>query len=98
VLIVQAPGRKAGDAAGGEVPIDENKFDEFNGVLEGGMLANMGEYDEDDKEADKVWAGVDDYMDERRRVGSSRSPRGSSKGSRGSIPPWLSPAVACARP
>lgn len=82
------------------MPIDENKFDEFTGVLEGGLLASMGEYDEDDKEADKVWASVDDYMDERRRVRSSRSrsPRGSSKGSRGSSPPWLCPAMSCARP
>jgi hypothetical protein len=45
----------------------------FNGVLEGGMLANMGDYDEDDREADKVWDTVDDYMDERRRVGGLAS-------------------------
>ena len=27
-----------------------------------------GEYDEDDKEADRVWEAVDAHMDERRRV------------------------------
>jgi hypothetical protein len=27
-----------------------------------------GEYDEDDREADKIWEGIDDHMDERRRV------------------------------
>lgn len=26
-----------------------------------------GEYDEDDKEADRIWEGIDDHMDERRR-------------------------------
>lgn len=29
-----------------------------------------GEYDEDDKEADAVWEQIDNFMDERRRVGS----------------------------
>jgi hypothetical protein len=71
----QAPGRKGADKGGdkgdGEAQVEEHKFDAFNGVLEGGMLANMGDYDEDDKEADKVWASIDDYMDERRRVGGT---------------------------
>jgi len=28
-----------------------------------------GTYDEDDKEADRVWESIDNFMDERRRVG-----------------------------
>jgi hypothetical protein len=27
-----------------------------------------GEYDEEDREADRIWEGIDDHMDERRRV------------------------------
>lgn len=32
-----------------------------------GMFAG-GTYDEDDKEADRVWDSIDNFMDERRRV------------------------------
>ena len=28
----------------------------------------FGEYDQDDREADKVWDDIDDHMDQRRRV------------------------------
>jgi hypothetical protein len=45
---------------------DENKFDEFMGS-DAGMFAG-GQYDEDDREADRVWEEIDNFMDERRRV------------------------------
>ncbi|KAF6154521.1 hypothetical protein GIB67_028413 [Kingdonia uniflora] len=45
---------------------DENqKFDEFEGN-DVGLFASA-EYDEDDKEADEVWAAIDERMDERRK-------------------------------
>jgi pre-mRNA-processing factor 6 len=48
----------------------ENKeFDAFMGN-DAGMFAH-GEYDEDDKEADRVWESIDNFMDERRRVSGS---------------------------
>ncbi|KAG2447955.1 hypothetical protein HYH02_006984 [Chlamydomonas schloesseri] len=59
-----APGSKAGE--GEDANLDETKFDEFMGN-DAGMFAATGEYDEDDKEADAVWEGVDNFMDERRR-------------------------------
>lgn len=46
--------------------MDDSKFDEFMGN-DAGVFANMGEYDEDDKEADAVWESVDNFMDTRRR-------------------------------
>lgn len=52
---------------------DEVKFDEFMGN-DAGMFANFGEYDEDDKEADKIWESIDNFMDERRRVRKWRTP------------------------
>ena len=45
---------------------DDEKFDEFMGS-DAGMFAG-GTYDEDDKEADRVWDSIDNFMDERRRV------------------------------
>jgi pre-mRNA-processing factor 6 len=51
---------------GGEGGDDENKFDEFLGN-DAGVFAG-GQYDEDDKEADRIWESVDNFMDERRRV------------------------------
>jgi hypothetical protein len=33
-----------------------------------GVFAGGAEYDDDDREADRVWEKVDDRMDERRRV------------------------------
>ena len=73
--VAQAPGAppkkadKAGDDGGDAVP-DENKFDEFMGA-DGALLAGTtGEYDKDDREADEVWAQIDEFMDNRRRVGS----------------------------
>ena len=71
--MAQAPGAppkktdKAGDDGGDAVP-DENKFDEFMGA-DGALLAGTtGEYDKDDREADEVWAQIDAFMDDRRRV------------------------------
>lgn len=49
--------------------MEEQKFDEFMGN-DAGMFAT-GAYDEDDKEADAVWEGIDNFMDGRRRVGST---------------------------
>ena len=46
-------------------PGTEGKFDEQMGN-DGGLFAG-GEYDEDDREADKIWEAVDDHMDSRRR-------------------------------
>ena len=37
------------------------QFDEFNGQLV--FSAAGSEYDEDDKEADEIWASIDDHMD-----------------------------------
>ncbi|GBG73650.1 hypothetical protein CBR_g16993 [Chara braunii] len=68
-------GRGKGGAQGGagdddddaeEKGYDENqKFDEFEGN-DMGLFAS-GEYDEDDREADSIWEGIDKRMDERRR-------------------------------
>jgi len=43
----------------------EQQFDKFMGS-EAGMFSG-GVYEEDDKEADKIWDEVEEYMDERRR-------------------------------
>lgn len=58
---------RAGPAGGegGEGGDDENKFDEFMGS-DAGVFAG-GQYDEDDREADKIWESIDNFMDERRR-------------------------------
>jgi pre-mRNA-processing factor 6 len=45
---------------------DKQEFDAFMGN-DAGMFA-YGEYDEEDKEADRVWESVDARMDERRKV------------------------------
>eukprot|EP00878_Enallax_costatus_P009275 GHUV01009694.1.p1 GENE.GHUV01009694.1~~GHUV01009694.1.p1 ORF type:complete len:699 (+),score=215.34 GHUV01009694.1:365-2461(+) len=58
---VGGDGDEGGAAAGG----DDDKFDEFMGS-DAGMFAG-GTYDEDDKEADRVWDSIDNFMDERRR-------------------------------
>lgn len=47
---------------------DESKFDEFMGADTALLAGTTGEYDKDDKEADDIWAKVDDFMDDRRRV------------------------------
>ncbi len=49
-----------------DTTLDDSKFDEFMGN-DAGALANTGEYDQDDKEADDVWANIDDHMDNRRQ-------------------------------
>eukprot|EP00879_Flechtneria_rotunda_P002532 GHRR01002730.1.p1 GENE.GHRR01002730.1~~GHRR01002730.1.p1 ORF type:complete len:774 (+),score=274.42 GHRR01002730.1:968-3289(+) len=54
-----------GDSGEKEEGADDNKFDEFMGS-DAGMFAG-GQYDEDDKEADRVWESIDKFMDERRR-------------------------------
>eukprot|EP00877_Chromochloris_zofingiensis_P003752 jgi/Chrzof1/13378/Cz07g30230.t1 len=70
------PARAGPDLAAGkrdDEAADEVKFDEFMGN-DAGMFANFGEYDEDDKEADKIWESIDNFMDERRRVRKWRTP------------------------
>ncbi|KAF8059986.1 STA1 [Scenedesmus sp. PABB004] len=54
--------KEGGGAGGGE---EEVKFDAFMGS-DAGMFAG-GQYDEEDREADRVWEEVDAFMDERRR-------------------------------
>jgi PRP1 splicing factor, N-terminal len=49
---------------------DDSKFDEFMGADTALLAGTTGEYDKDDKEADEIWAHVDDFMDDRRRVRS----------------------------
>lgn len=44
----------------------QQEFDHFMGA-DAGMFA-YGDYDEDDKEADEIYAHVDDVMDKRRKV------------------------------
>jgi pre-mRNA-processing factor 6 len=43
------------------------QFDAFQGGDAGIFAARKGEYDDDDREADEIWASVDDHMDSRRR-------------------------------
>ena len=59
-----APGGAAG-ASADNAPTGQ--FDEFNGGDAGIFGGGGGEYDEDDKEADEIWASIDDHMDSRRR-------------------------------
>ena len=41
----------------------------IRGLVAAGMFSmGFGEYDQDDREADKVWDDIDDHMDQRRRV------------------------------
>ena len=47
---------------------DDSKFDDFMGADTALLAGTTGEYDKDDKEADAIWAKVDDFMDDRRRV------------------------------
>uniref|UniRef100_A0A0D9Y6D8 PRP1 splicing factor N-terminal domain-containing protein n=1 Tax=Oryza glumipatula TaxID=40148 RepID=A0A0D9Y6D8_9ORYZ len=59
-----------GDGDGGgdeEKGYDENqKFDEFEGN-DAGLFSNAGHDDDDDREADAVWEGIDRRMDSRRK-------------------------------
>jgi hypothetical protein len=48
-----APAVKKADGETDAPPEDDNKFDEFMGN-DAGAFANVGEYDQDDKEADVV--------------------------------------------
>ncbi|KAL8142470.1 hypothetical protein V2J09_015502 [Rumex salicifolius] len=62
----KGPGEEEEEDEGDEKGYDENqKFDEFEGN-DVGLFASA-EYDEDDKEADAVWAAIDDRMDSRRK-------------------------------
>lgn len=60
--------------------MDDNKFDEFLGN-DSGVLAGNAVYDDEDREADNVWDGVEDRMDGRRKVRAQRAQRGPSGGS-----------------
>lgn len=68
-------GPEAGPAAAAAAPPpkkeddaeDDSKFDEFMGADTALLAGTTGEYDKDDKEADEIWAKVDDFMDDRRR-------------------------------
>jgi len=42
-------------------------YDHFLGNEAGALATANGDYDGDDREADRVWDGVDDYMEDRRR-------------------------------
>eukprot|EP00854_Cymbomonas_tetramitiformis_P014314 gene14314-16926_t len=46
-------------------PQEKQEFDEFQGNDAG--ILSIGEYDEDDREADDIWEKIDDHMDGRRR-------------------------------
>ena len=48
-----------------DTTLDDSKFDEFMGN-DAGALATTGEYDQDDQDADDVWAQIDSHMDNRR--------------------------------
>ncbi|CAN6351044.1 unnamed protein product [Urochloa humidicola] len=58
-------GRAPGDNDGGEEYYGNQKFDEFEGNDAG--LFSSADYDDDDREADAVWEGIDQRMDSRRR-------------------------------
>ena len=66
-------GRGRGAPGAGAAPVDDEpdqqpaQFDEFQGGDAGIFAARKGEYDDDDREADAIWASVDDHMDSRRR-------------------------------
>ena len=66
-------GRGRGAPGAGAAPVDDEpdqqpaQFDEFQGGDAGIFAARKGEYDDDDREADAIWASVDHHMDSRRR-------------------------------
>ena len=66
-------GRGRGAPAASALPADDEpdqqpaQFDAFQGGDAGIFAARKGEYDDDDREADEIWASVDDHMDSRRR-------------------------------
>eukprot|EP00191_Tetraselmis_sp_GSL018_P019287 CAMPEP_0177592198 /NCGR_PEP_ID=MMETSP0419_2-20121207/8425_1 /TAXON_ID=582737 /ORGANISM="Tetraselmis sp., Strain GSL018" /LENGTH=893 /DNA_ID=CAMNT_0019083035 /DNA_START=192 /DNA_END=2870 /DNA_ORIENTATION=- len=62
----QIEGQGKGGGEHGEEGTDDAKFDAFLGN-DAGVFASAGEYDEDDKEADEIWASIDARMDERRK-------------------------------
>ena len=63
-------GRGRGAPASAQPESDEperqGEFDAFQGG-DAGIFARGGEYDDEDKEADAIWASIDDHMDSRRR-------------------------------
>jgi PRP1 splicing factor, N-terminal len=48
---------------------NQQEFDHFMGADAGAFA--YGDYDEDDKEADEIYASVEDIMDKRRKVRTS---------------------------
>ena len=68
-----AMNRGFGRGRGAPVPVDDEpaeppvQFDEFQGGDAGIFAKRVGEYDDDDREADAIWDSVDNHMDERRR-------------------------------
>ena len=66
-------GRGRGAPGASAPPVDDEpdqqpaQFDAFQGGDAGIFAARKGEYDDDDREADEIWASVDDHMDSRRR-------------------------------
>lgn len=62
-----APGKDK-PAADKEKGPDENQFDEFMGSDAALLAGTAGEYDKDDREADEIYATIDEFMDGRRRV------------------------------
>ena len=54
------------DGEGDRGDYSESNYDEFSGYS-GSLFANYGQYDDDDREADKIYASVDDAMEARRK-------------------------------
>lgn len=52
------------DALRDRTEVEDDRIGDDN---EAGLLSNLGPYDQDDVEADKIYAGIDDKLDERRR-------------------------------
>jgi pre-mRNA-processing factor 6 len=55
--------RDGDDTSGGGTGV----YDAFGGYMDMGSADASGQYDEDDDEADKIWAAIDDRMNSKRR-------------------------------
>ena len=81
-------GRGRGAPQKGAAPVDDEpdqqpaQFDEFQGGDAGIFAARKGEYDDDDREADAIWASVVDHM----RLAPARRARGSAEGGAREVP------------
>lgn len=64
--IGEAIGSKGGAQAEPEENLNENSYDNWDGYSQ--SLFSKTDYDDDDKEADKVYHYIDELMDERRKV------------------------------